>query len=866
MVHRSLLLVFFSLISFGLLAESGIKNDTVKVNKPVRTYNTVRITEKPIIDGVLNDACWEKGEWASDFTQWVPNEGARASQRTELKVLYDEKNIYVAIRAFDTEPEKIHRKAASRDDLAGDVVGICFDSYHDYRTGFEFDVTAAGQKIDGILTNPWNGDFSWNAVWYVKVGMEDSAWTAEFEIPLSQLRYSSDDVQVWGIHCWRWIDRLQEESDWEVQSSTSPGMLYLFGNLKGIVGLQKSRHIEFMPYAVSKVKTYEKEILNPYANKGRTFFGNAGLDAKIGITSNFTVDFTVNPDFGQVEADPSEMNITAFESYFDEKRPFFLEGKNIFNYQFDDLNLFYSRRIGQKPSYQPDSILKYPDFTSIISAEKFSGKTAKGLSIGVIHSITASEKAIIKPENTEEDVVVEPLTNYFVARVQQDINKSNTVIGGMLTSTNRFIHNSQLDYMNKAAYTGGVDLLHQWRDKEYFVDAKFLGSYIDGDKQAIQELQRSSAHYFQRPDADYITYDSTLTNLSGFGGRIKVGKGSKGLWRYATEINWRAPGLDLNDIGFMQMADLIKQENSLSYFVNKPVSIFRTYSLSLGEYNSWDFGMNHLYSSGEFDVYLEFLNKWAFSTGVSYKSQEQDNTLLRGGSSMITPASYSVYANIHTDWSKKISFSLNSNMLRGDNQRYNTYSISPGISVQPVTSLKLSMNARYTHSQDALQYVKLVSDRYILGKINNKTLGITFKANLIITPELSLQYYGSPFASIGRFSQFKQVTNPHDKNYNNRFKLLNPVADGSVYKVDENNDGAFDYSFDNPDFDFYQFRSNFVFRWEYRPGSQIYLVWSNERTNEINPGLYSLENTTGRLRAVFPTNVFLIKFNYWFSL
>ncbi|NJO69711.1 MAG: carbohydrate binding family 9 domain-containing protein [Bacteroidetes bacterium] len=282
----------------------------------LRSYETVRLsTAKPKIDGVLDDNCWSTGTWAGDFIQWIPKEGAKPSQPTVFKILYDDENIYVAIRNYDSEPEKIQRKAGRRDELTGDMAGICFDSYHDRRTGFEFDMTAAGQKLDLILTNPMEADFNWNAVWYGKVGMEDSAWTIEMEIPLSQLRYSNEHEQVWGMHVWRWIDRYQEESDWEPQTITGPGMLYLFGELKGISGLKKSQRIELMPYASGKLKTFKKEPENPFANKGYNKLGNLGLDAKIGIGSNFTVDLSMNPDFGQVESDPSVMNLTAFETF-----------------------------------------------------------------------------------------------------------------------------------------------------------------------------------------------------------------------------------------------------------------------------------------------------------------------------------------------------------------------------------------------------------------------------------------------------------------------------------------------------------------------------------------------------------------------
>ena len=380
------------------------------------------MTKKPVIDGKLDDECWKHGTWAGDYHQWIPREGAKPTYPTEFNIQYDDKNIYVAFRGFDGEPDKINRFAGVRDEYVGDMMGVTFDSYRDYRTGFEFTITAWGQKIDLILFNPMNWDFNWNPVWKGKVGMEDSAWVAEMEVPLSQLRYSNQDEQVWGMHTWRWISRLQEESNWEKQSKTGPGMLYNFGELRGIQGLKKSRRLEIMPFALGELKTFEKETGNPFTENGRSWGGNAGLDAKIGVSSNFTVDLTVNPDFGQVESDPSVMNLTAFETFYEEKRPFFLEGLTIFDYDFDDQTLFYSRRIGHSPSLTVDPnenlFVETPDKTTILSAVKFSGTTSKGLSVGVIQSLTANEFARVSDTSgNRSNIKVEPLTSYTVARI-----------------------------------------------------------------------------------------------------------------------------------------------------------------------------------------------------------------------------------------------------------------------------------------------------------------------------------------------------------------------------------------------------------------------------------------------------------------
>ncbi len=876
--------VFFLIISnaaFSLGSDQTTVLEQDTVPKPDSTrqpvYTTCRLsTAKPVIDGKLDDECWKKGTWAGNYTQLLPEEGAKPTYPTEMNIQYDDKNIYVAFRVFDGEPDKILRLAGVRDELVGDMVGINFDSYRDYRTGFEFTITAWGQKVDLILFNPMNWDFNWNPVWKGKVGLEDSAWVAEMEIPLSQLRYSGKNEQVWGLHTWRWISRLQEESNWEKQSKTGPGMLYNFGEFRGIKGLKKSRRLEIMPFALGDLKTMKTEPGNPFTENGRVWGGNIGLDAKIGISSNFTVDLTVNPDFGQVESDPSVMNLTAFEPFYEEKRPFFLEGLTIFDYKFDDQSLFYSRRIGHAPSLtvNPNDSLfvDSPDKTTILSAIKFSGTTSKGLSVGLIQSVTANEYTRLSdPDENMSSMKVEPLTNYMIARIQKGLNAGNTVFGGILTSTNRFMSDSQLEFLSSDAYTGGLDLLHHWKDKEYYIDARLIGSYINGSTEAITTLQESSARYYQRPGADYLDYDTTSTRLSGYGGKFMIGKGSKGFWRYSTGATWLSPGLELNDLGYMNTADMFTQVNNISYFVNQPVSIFRTYNIGLEQFNTWNFNGTYLGSGGHLSFTSEFKNQWSFGANLIYESELLDMKILRGGFDMIMPRKIMSFGNIATDQSKKITIRLDYTYEKAGNSSASSYQFMPGISYRPINNLKIGMAANYLKNQNTLQYVTTTDyeseKRYILGTIDQITVGLTFRVDLNLTPEFSIQYYGSPFVSRGAYSDFKHVTEPEASVYEERFLLYdNVILSDGKYLLDENNDNVTDYTIDNPDFNFHQFRSNLVAKWEYRLGSFIYLVWSSERTGNTSSSKASLGESYKELRSIFPNNIFLIKLNYWFSL
>jgi hypothetical protein len=875
-----LFLLFIHSASPSEIERNGLDQDTVKGTNPVRkqpVYVTTRLTtHKPVVDGKLDDECWKKGTWAGNFTQWIPNEGAKPTYPTELNIQYDDRYIYVAIRAYDGEPDKILRLSGLRDEFAGDIVGINFDSNRDYRTGFEFNLTAWGQKIDLVLFNPENWDTNWNAVWKGKTGTEDSAWVAEMEIPLSQLRYSRKEEQVWGMHAWRWISRIQEESDWEIQTRTGPGVMYNFGELRGIKGLKPSRRLEIMPFALGELKTMRKEPGNPFINNGREWGGNAGIDAKIGISSNFTVDLTVNPDFGQVESDPSVMNLTAFETFYEEKRPFFLEGLTIFDFDFDNQNLFYSRRIGHAPSLSVNPaegrFIKTPDKTTILDAVKFSGTTSDGLAVGFIQSLTSNEFARLgDQEGNRSKQEIEPLTNYTIGRIQKGYNEGTTTFGGMITSTNRFINSRGLEFLPANAYTGGVDLLHRWNNKKYFVDAKLIGSYVDGSREAITALQRSSARYYQRPGADYLRYDTTRTSLSGFGGKLRIGKGAHGLWKYSTGVTLISPGLELNDAGYMQSADEINQETEITYFVNRSEGIFRGYNITLEQFNSWNFNGTFTGSGFHLSANAGFTNQWDLGANLIYHSKAIDTRILRGGYDMIVPSSMLFFGNLRTNPSKKLIAGINYRHENQGNNSGSSYEIEPQVTIRPIQVLRIRLGGTYEANKDRLQYVAtkdyMSEKRYILGKINQKTVGFTFRVDLNLTPEFSVQYYGSPFVSRGSYEEFKHVMDPVAEKYEDRFSVYsNPVLNNNIYSLDENNDLIPDLYFNNPDFNFHQFRSNLVAKWEYRLGSFIYLVWSSERTSFTdNPGA-SIKESFRQLGKVIPSNIFLIKLSYWFSL
>jgi hypothetical protein len=877
MMGPTILLCFLS-STISLSASIAIPNDQPKTTAEARIYNTVRIkSTKPRIDGVLDDACWLEGEWTGNFRQQMPMEGVLPTQKTEFKLLYDNENIYVAIKAYDNEPEKIDRQMARRDERVGDIVGVNFDSYYDHRTGFEFDLTAAGSKMDLILTNE-GMDINWNPVWDGKVGQTDSGWVAEMQIPLSQLRYSKQKEQVWGLHVWRWLNRNRESDHWNLIPRDNYGYIYHFGELHGLTNLPNVRRIEFMPYAVGEIKSYAKEEGNPYAD-GFDPSVSFGLDGKFGIGSNFTVDYTINPDFGQVEADPSELNLTAFETYFGEKRPFFIEGRNLFDIGFDDNQLFYSRRIGHAPQYEPETdsgdYTDQPDYTTILGALKLTGKTQKGLSVGIIESLTAREYAKITSPEEEYKMLAEPLTNYFVGRGQKDINKSNTMIGGMITHTYRDIEEDHLNYLNQSALTGGVDFRHYLMDKTYYIDFKVLGSRIAGSPEAITLMQKESSRYYQRPDAPHLKLDTLATQLLGTGGSLEFQKGAKGKWRYGIGTQWTSPGMELNDLGFQNTADNIVEAQNLGYIENIPKGIFRTYEAQLFQINFWNFGGEYLQSALELEAGFLFANKWNFQAQVERNGKALSVNLLRGGPGVYVYGETGQDYFLSTDESKKLAFGMGYENKRSDDKISKQHEFHTGINWKIANSLQFIPEVNFNKSTDDYQYIsnsKLEDQgRYLLGRLNRKTYEITLRIDYAITPDITIQYYGSPYISMGQYSAFKTLADPDAKDPGKVFHTFEPDeltynADTRTYALSDGIAPDPDLYFDNPDFNFREFRSNLVARWEYRPGSVLYLVWTHDRTSFEDITNDDLGYNFKSLFNEHPVNVFLIKFSYWFSL
>ncbi|MDP4291255.1 MAG: DUF5916 domain-containing protein [Bacteroidota bacterium] len=866
-----LIITLLALTTLVVNAKSGVKKEI-----PQRTYNTKLLLGKaPEIDGKGDDPAWQQVEWSGDFIQREPNEDSLPTQKTAFKMLYDENNVYVLIRAYDTEPSKIVTRMARRDDQEGDFVGVCIDSYYDKLSAFAFFVSASGVKSDGILTNDGNTDLTWDPVWFAKTSIDKEGWIAEMRIPMDQLRFSGQNEHVFGLNVVRQLSRLQESSVWRQIPKSANGIVNLFGELKGINGIRPKRQKDIMPYMVAKTESYQKDNANPYS-KGHESNLGVGLDGKMGITNDFTLDFTINPDFGQVEADPSQVNLSSFETYFSEKRPFFIEGKDVMSFQltmgnngYSSDNLFYSRRIGRQPHYSPDGdYVKDAENTRILGAFKLSGKTKDGLSLGVLESVTDRMYALTTTNNEENKVESEPYTNYFVASVMQDINKGNTRFGGEITATNRDLADPNLkNLLPASAYTGGLRFEQNWKNREYTLLLSGEFSQITGSVPAIKSLQESSVHYYQRPDAHYLKYDSTRTSLTGNGGSFVFLKQGEGHWRYLFWLNLRSPGLDLNDVGYLRKADDIFQVIWATYRLWKPASFYRTLNFQTNQWTGWDYGGRSTFKGGNFGVDSQLKNYWYANVFVGYDGPNIDSYVLRGGPSLKLPGDIFYNYSLSSDDRKKFTYGFYESISTGFDKVGNSNDIGLNFSYRPVDAVKITFSPEYQYGFNDMQYVTTVAGRYIMARIDQKMFRSSFRLEYYPRPNMSVQYYGQPFVYSGNYSKFKRIANPMATDYNDRIHIYTAKEvslANNTYTAFENGVDASSFSFDNPNFKDFAFLSNLVFRWEYVPGSTIYLVWSQNRANSDQLAQFNFGKDFSNIYKIYPHDIFMIKYSYRF--
>lgn len=868
----------YTIISICLIAFLGnYANAQSSPLKPSIKAERISSDSEIKIDGVLNETVWRSVQVAANFVQNFPVDGGKPSQRTEVKLLYSNKYLYVGAFNYDNSPDSITATLFRRDgDELSDWIFVSIDSYNDNRTAFTFGVNPRGVQKDMLYFNDVEEDILWDAVWDAKTTLNSEGWIAEFRIPLSQLRFtSSKNEQTWGVNFERQIARYDEFNYWSRIPREEYGEVAFYGDLTGISDLTKPLRLEILPY-VSGELTREPDLNNgnPFYGKNE-FTAKVGGDVKYGISSDFTLTGTINPDFGQVEADPATINLTVFEDFFDEQRPFFLEGSDIFSFgsttsqnTFSTHSNFYSRRIGKDTFGQPEMIgldpfstfEDRPSETTIAGAAKVSGKTEGGLSLGILDAYTLEESSnyFFSGDSTEGTYNVEPATNYLVTRLKQDLKNGDAQVGGFISAVNRSNSDVYLkDYLNESAYQMGVDGQYFWADRNWGASGVFAVSQVNGTENSILQSQNTSARYYNRVDSDYLSIDSTKTNLSGYFGEFSIGKYSGSGLRYSFTYSEMSPGYEVNDIGFQERADY-RAPHLYAEYLNVNSDLFRFYLLwGYGGY-AWNFDgdlIMNFYSSG---AYFQLNNLWTILATGGFTGKFYDDRSARGGAILERPRDWNTSVQVTSNSTKDFYASVGSSYRRDTSGEFST-SLSTSFYYRPTSFVQLSVSPtlfleRSTNEkpEDYADFDSIENGALFSGA-DIKIFYSEFRLNWTFTPKLSLQTYARPLIYSADFYDFKFFK--ESKTYN-----FTPLSEVTTPE----NVSAFNSAFD---FDYRTIQGNAVLRYEYRPGSTFFLVWQQERASFVQgiSRFRPLENSVNIFSKDKPTNIFLLKFSYWFG-
>jgi hypothetical protein len=897
-------------VSRAALAQQPASNGNNESAPPPTVEAAPRESEIEI-DGTLDEPGWQNAIPATEFVQGEPIENAPAEQETAVRVLYDERALYVSATMHERQPSRIGDQLVRRDENGPyDYFEVSLDPNNDKRTGYRFRVSAAGVQRDVYLYDDVREDEAWDAVWQSAVHRDSSGWSAEIRIPLSQLRYNAaDTVQTWGVNFSRRRLASNERTYLALESRVRHGKVSVFANLQGLYLPHSARRLEFRPYARASGHTGPVEDGDPFFD-GSSGDASAGVDVRYGLGAGYTLDATINPDFGQVEVDPAVINLTAFETFFPEKRPFFVEDARIFDFHLSGRSnqLFYSRRIGRQPRGDAPDDAEFeniPTETTILAAAKLTGRSTGGLSLGALTALTAKETGRAYLDGTGETVTfnAEPPSQYGIVRAQQDFREGATQIGGIATVVHRNLPgDDSFDFLSSNAYTLGLDFEHNWggsNSRDWALTGYAAGSLISGSHAAMIEVQESSNHYFQRPDATRFSVDSSATSLSGITWRLQFERQSARHWTGSVWVGEITPGFEVNDMGFLTSSERLDAGFRVEYQEITPGSIFRSYRVNFSTFHNWrhealddvfssaSWGRAH--KSGRFSLRsdLEFLNYWEVEANARYSPEVLSDTEARGGPLMIRPGSSELELGLRTDSRKMLSFGprLEYEDRHRGGYRWET---SFDLAFRPAPSLEIMLEPRYGVELNPAQYVDATEDvgyeptygaRYLFSDLKRHQFSVETRLNVAFNPKLTLQFYAQPLISAGDYLTYKQLEAAATFDFD-VFEEGTAIVDGDavtcvggrtcVYDeeryVDFESDGNVDFEFDDRAFNVRSLRLNAVLRWEYRPGSTLYLVWQQNRRDRLDTGSFDLGGDFRALRSIEPDNIFIVKVNYWLGL
>ncbi|MEO5588393.1 MAG: DUF5916 domain-containing protein [Gemmatimonadaceae bacterium] len=814
------------------------------------TASSLKISTAPVLDGKLDDAAWNSAQSINKFLEYEPNQGAESRFRTDVRVVHDDKYLYIMARMYDPAPDSIISLLSRRDvRTQSEQLKLVIDSYHDRRTAYQFITNPAGVKRDYYVSNDTNEDASWDAVWEVATAIDSLGWVAEFRIPFSQLRFPETSDNTFGLLIVRDVARTGARLSWPLIHRERQGYVSQAGELGGISGIGSPSRLEIAPYVVTKNETRPS---GSSFDHPQSF--SAGADLKYGLSSNLTLNATVNPDFGQVEADPSVLNLSAFEQFFEERRPFFLEGSGIFTFNTscgdidtDCRGLFYSRRIGRSP--------QLADFfgdersatnTTILGAGKLNGRFGKGLSLGVLDAVTQREIGT-------EGRVIEPRTNYGVARLRQDLRDGQTDVGVMVTSVNRDLDANSEGFLRRSAYTGGVDVRHRFFGNNYELRAYVAASQIGGTTQAITSTQRDGVHRYQRPDDD-LELDANATSLTGNAERISISKFGGGVTRFQSVYERFSPGFETNDLGFQSRADQQLFRNWFSLQLNNPTGVYQRAFVNFNASQQWTADGLSLGAGLNTNSHVQFKNFMWGHFGLNYSDflESYNDRVARGGPALRNSPGLSTWGGIETDNRKAYTASLFGGGYRNDIGRTHGWWIDPGAQFRLGSQFNASLGLHFGQDLNDSQWRAnfgvsgIDTTHYTFARLDQTTLSLRARINYTATPNLSFQFYGSPFITNGEYADWRELDNPRAHDYESRFKPFTAQGDPGG-------------------FNFRQFRSNTVMRWEYRPGSTLFLVWAQGREMGGQANDFSFGRDLRNVFDTHPANTFLIKISYWLN-
>jgi len=874
--HICLLLLGFSLIAFLSSPSSAQTADEAPTEKQI---TATRINpHSPKIDGKLDDEVWQKANFVTNFTQKEPTEGEAAKNETEIAFVYDDDAIYIGARLLSADPDKIISTVARRDNGGtSERIIVSLDTYHNKRTAYTFAVTASGVRIDYYHSNDSEGDrdHGWDPVWKAKTQRNANGWTAEMRIPFTQLRFQNKNVQTWGINMNRWVPNTNEDSYWILVPKAETGWSSRMGELVGIEGIKPSRRIELMPFVAADglYNKHEVEDGDPF-HDGSEIDGRVGGDIKMGVGPNLTLEGTILPDFGQVEADPAVVNLSAFETFFDERRPFFTEGSQLFN--GGGAGYFYSRRIGARPRFFPEGdFFSTPKSTSILGAAKLTGRLNSGLNVGLLGAFTQHEKASVYDADGGgfKKVSVEPATGYGVVRLNQELGSGGSTAGVILTGVERDMpFGGNLDnLLRRRALTGGTDWNLKFNDQKYELGGNVGFSRVEGSRESMLNTQESSARFYQRPDADYVELDTTLTSLSGWTSDLWFEKNSGKHWLWELAVSAESPGFELNDGGRLGTADDIDSYAELEYRENDPGKLFQNWRLSAGGGTGWNFGRVRQYSFIDLESRFTWKNYTGSFLGVEYFPAAHSDNLTRGGPLMGTGSSWNVHAEMWSSAQNKTTWNLWGGYSEGETGGW-SYWTGGGVTVRPGSRWQISVHPAWEHWTSSRQYYAGIDTagggqdtygaRYVFSFIERSMIRLQTRLNFSFTPDMSLEWYGEPFAASGRYHNWGELEATGSKDlrfYGTDGTTITQTAEG-VYNV---TDGPNYFTIEQEDFNVISYRTNLVLRWEWRAGSTMFLVW--QKNNSGFESIGSLVSPRSLVDAIGADgdNFIAIKITYW---